>query len=142
MVVTGGGKRFQLNRIGSALLFAQSRRGMLGALPILGVAAFSTRPPKRDVPTGVAVRYAEGTVHGFLELRTADGAPLAGGDLLQVPTDRGVESRMIFRFAVSSQFEEPVSFTQHGVFAMRSYLLVQGVPALRSDLSVTLVRTG
>ena len=142
MVVTGGGKRFQLNRIGSALLFAQSRRAMLGALTILAVAAFSTRPPKRDVPTGVAVRYAEGTVHGFLELRTADGAPLAGGDLLQVPTDGGVESRMIFRFADSSQFEETVSFTQHGVFAMRSYHLVQRGPAFAADLDATLSANG
>ena len=31
----------------------------------------------------VAVRFAEGLVHGFLKLSTTDGTPLADGDLLQ-----------------------------------------------------------
>jgi hypothetical protein len=35
----------------------------------------------------VAVRHAEGLVHGFLSLRTLDGTPLADGDLIQ--TSRG-----------------------------------------------------
>ena len=39
---------------------------------------------------------------------------------------------MVFRFGDSSSMEESVSFTQHGVFAMRAYHLVQIVVALVS----------
>lgn len=119
-----------------------ARRAAVAVLMIFAAAAFANPPVKPAGPTGVTVRYAEGTVHGFLELRTVDGALLASGDLLQVPTDRAVESRMIFRFADSSRFEETVSFTQHGVFALQSYHLVQGGPAFAADLDASLTASG
>lgn len=86
----------------------------------------------------VGVRYSEGTVHGFLELRSEDDSVLAHGDLLQVPGDSGLESRMVFHFRDQSFFEETTRFTQHRVFRMQWYHLVQRGPAFEQDLDATL----
>lgn len=82
----------------------------------------------------VAVRYCEGTVHGFLELRTESDSLIAHGDLLQVPTDSGLESRMILHFRDNSYFEETTRYTQHQVFRLQSYRLVQRGPSFSQDL--------
>lgn len=93
-------------------------------------------------PAGVPVRYSEGTLHGFLELRTTADSVLAHGDLLQVPRDSDIESRLVFHFPDSSVFRETVVFTQHGVFELQSYHLVQTGPAFAQDLEVELTREG
>src|SRR5688572_308170 len=90
----------------------------------------------------VAVRYAEGTLHGFLRLRSTSGDVIADGELLQVPRRRGLDSRMVFRFRDSSFFEEKVLFTQRGTFRMESYSLVQRGPSFAEDMDVKLDRSG
>ena len=99
-------------------------------------------PQRRGESAAVPVRFVEGAVHGFLELRTATGALLAHGDLLQVARDGEINSRMVFHFADSSAFEEAVTFTQRGVFTMQDYHLVQSGAAFSDDLEVTLSRSG
>src|SRR5580765_6554943 len=93
-------------------------------------------------PSAVPVRFAEGTLHGFLELRNAADSLIAHGDLLQVPRDTAIESRLVFQFADSSRFEETVLFTQHRVFTLLSYKLVQTGHAFAQDLDVELSRDG
>lgn len=93
-------------------------------------------------PAPITVRYAEGTVHGFLDLSTATGGRLADGDLLQVTRNGTVASRMVFHFADASVFDESVTFTQDGVFMMQSYHLVQSGPAFAEDLDASLSRSG
>jgi len=93
-------------------------------------------------PNGVPVRWAEGTVHGFVELRSQAGELLAQGDLLQVPRDSDIESRLVFRFKDSSVFRETVTFTQHGVFQLETYRLQQSGKAFAADIDVTLSRSG
>ena len=95
-----------------------------------------------SAPAGVPVRYAEGTLHGFLELRSSADSLLAHGDLLQIPRDSGIESRLVFHFTDSSVFRETVVFTQHGVFRLESYHLVQSGRAFAQDLDVELSRDG
>lgn len=90
----------------------------------------------------IPVHYAEGTVHGFLELTTESGELLAHGDLLQVAKDRGISSRMVFHFGKASMFEETVTYTQHEVFTMVTYHLVQSGPAFEDDLDASLTRSG
>ena len=97
---------------------------------------------RRVAPAAVPVRFPEGTVHGFLELHAADGSLAANGDLLQLPHEGAIESRMIFRFRDSSYFEETVAFTQHGVFALQSYHLVQRGPAFAADLDASITANG
>jgi hypothetical protein len=114
-------------------------------LLIAGVLALSAQgQDKKSDPDShpVAVRYAEGMVHGFLHLSTAGRRPLADGDLLQVPRERHLESRMVFHFSDSSFFEETVSYTQHDVFRMLSYHLVQRGPASERDLDARLEANG
>jgi len=113
----------------------------------LGIFAFATGAMglKRAHPVALAavpVRYVEGTVHGFLELSTGEGALLAHGDLLQIAKNDGIASRMVFHLPNGSVFEESVSFTQQGVFAMQNYHLVQSGPAFEADLDATLSRSG
>ena len=98
--------------------------------------------PGQEREGTVAVRYVEGTLHGFLRLRNAAGEPIAEGELLQVPRRRGLDSRMVFRFRDESFFEERVVFTQRGVFRMESYSLVQRGPSFAEDLEVSLERSG
>jgi hypothetical protein len=93
-------------------------------------------------PEGVSVRWAEGTLHGFLELRTQSGALLAHGDLLQIPRDSDIESRFVFHFTDSSDFHETVTFSQHGVFRLETYHLVQRGKAFPADIDVTLAGNG
>jgi hypothetical protein len=113
-------------------------------LTLLLVAAVSGTMPvlaqEREGP--VAVRFVEGTLHGFLRLRDAAGKPIADGELMQVPLRRGLDSRMVFRFRDKSFFEERVLFTQRGTFRMERYSLVQNGPAFAEDLSVNLERSG
>jgi hypothetical protein len=115
-----------------------------------GIVAFGTgamsnvrsRTVASTTSEAVAVRFTEGTVHGFLDLTTETGAQLAHGDLLQVARNDGIASRMVFHFADGSVFEEQVSFTQQGVFTMRTYHLIQSGRAFADDLDATLSRSG
>jgi hypothetical protein len=104
--------------------------------------ALAQERPRRVEDAGVPVRYLEGAQHGFVVLRTESGAVLAHGDLLQVPRGRQMESRLVFHFTDGSVFEETVLFTQHDVFALQNYRLVQSGPAFDRDLDVTLARSG
>ncbi|HXO85076.1 MAG TPA: hypothetical protein VN803_06090 [Gemmatimonadales bacterium] len=116
-------------------------RLLLPASLALIILAGARREPS-VAPAALPVRWSEGTLHGFLELHTKDGDVLAHGDLLQVPRDSDIESRLVFEFADSSVFRETVTFTQHGVFLMESYHLEQRGKAFPQDLEVTLARSG
>jgi hypothetical protein len=88
----------------------------------------------------VAVRFTEGVTHGFLALRTPDGALIAAGDLAQIARRGAVESRTVFRFKDGSVWDEAVTFTQDRVFTLQSYRLVQKGPAFPEDSEVSLER--
>ena len=63
-------------------------------LVAFGTGAISHEHARPIVSAAVPVRYTEGTVHGFLELTTDAGEPLAHGDLLQVARDGEIASRI------------------------------------------------
>lgn len=109
-------------------------------LALLGlVMALTWACPLAAAP--VPVRFVEGVTHGFLLLRTVDGALIATGDLLQVVGRGGaVESRMVFRFNDGSLFDETVVFSQQRVFNMQSYRLTQRGPAFNEDTDMALER--
>jgi len=90
----------------------------------------------------VTVRYSEGTTHGFLEVRADNDSVIGHGDLLQIPRDNFIESRLILSFRDGSHFEETTRFTQHQVFKVLSYRLVQRGPAFATDLDATLESSG
>jgi hypothetical protein len=103
------------------------------------VVALALAPPP---PERVAVRWAEGSLHGFVDLRTQSGDLLARGDLLQAPRDSDVKTELIFHFGDSSLFHETVIFTQAKVFRLESYHLVQRGKAFEQDLDATFSSDG
>ena len=92
------------------------------------------------VAAPIPVRFAEGVTHGFLLLRSLDGALVATGDLLQIARSGEVEKRMVFRFKDGSLLEESTVFTERGVYAMQSYRLLQRGPVFTEDIEISLER--
>jgi hypothetical protein len=128
-------RRLQVSIVGS-----RRRLGLATTIGPLLLAALllSPRPLAADP---IPVRFVEGAMHGFLVLRTFDGALLASGDLLQVTrADGDVESRMVFRFGDGSLFDETVVYSQQSVLTLRSYSLVQRGPVFPVDTEVWMER--
>src|SRR5438105_6974786 len=85
----------------------------------------------------VAVRYAEGLVHGFLALRTLDGTLLANGDLIQVGRGGRVTSQLTFHFKDGSVSDETAIFTENGKFRLLSDHVTQKGPTFPRPLDMT-----
>ena len=88
----------------------------------------------------VAVRHSEGIVHGFLALRTIDGATLADGDLIQTAVGDQVTSRLVFRFKDGSIHDETAIFSQLRNFQLISNHLIQKGPSFPQPLEMTVAR--
>ena len=88
----------------------------------------------------VPVRFAEGSLHGFLVLSTTAGVPIASGDLLQSVRDGEIRSRMVFHFKDGSVHDETVVYSQRNVFTLQSYHLVQRGPVFPEDTEISLER--
>ncbi len=113
------------------------RRGRF--ILLLGLASALCVNPVASEP--VAVRHAEGIVHGFLALRTLDGATLADGDLLQTARGATVTSRLVFRFKDGSIHDETAVFSQRGHFRLLTDHLVQKGPAFPRALDMRIDAT-
>ncbi len=124
--------------------FHRKRRSICRALPI-GVcrrlfiaivlqSAFISAEP-------IAVRYPEGTVHGFLALRSLEGKLLASGDLTEVLHGNEVISRLAFRFKDGSVDDETTVFSQHGTFRLISDHHIQKGPSFPHPADVLINAT-
>ena len=74
---------------------------------------------------GATVRYAEGVTHGFLTLRTLDGATIADGDAIQYARGDQVTSRLLLHFKDGSIHDETVVFSQRRQFRVLTDHLIQ-----------------
>ena len=75
----------------------------------------------------VTVRFKEGVSHGFLDLRTPDGKPIADGESTQVTRGEEVTSHMWFKFKDGSTFDETTVFSQRGKFhLLRDHVFEDG----------------
>jgi hypothetical protein len=88
----------------------------------------------------VAVRFPEGSLHGFLAVRALDGGILGYGEQLQGFRDGTIETHLLLRFDDGSIHDETVVFTQQKVFTMRSYRLVQQGPSFPKPMDASLDR--
>jgi hypothetical protein len=96
------------------------RHGLLGLAMAIAGAQMALAEPVR-------VRYQEGLVHGFLTVRTLDGALIAHGDLVQRAVGAHVKTRLTFRFTDGSRREESTVFSQRGRFRLiRTHVVEQG----------------
>jgi hypothetical protein len=84
----------------------------------------------------VPVRRTQGTAHGFLILKTLEGATLAAGDLVQVAHGNRVTSRLTFHFRDGSLDDETTVFTQSGVFRLLSDHHIQRGPSFPKPLDI------
>jgi hypothetical protein len=91
----------------------------------------------------VAVRYPEGSVHGYLALRSLDGKLLAAGDLVQTIHGGRLTSRLTYRFKDGSIDDETSVFTQAGHFHLLTDHHVQKGPSFQKPMDVMLnTKTG
>src|SRR5262245_31105061 len=104
--------------------------------------ALLTSAPAIASADQVAVRYAEGLVHGFLSLLTPEGKRLADGELLQSARGDRVTTRLVFRFPDGSSSDETAVFTQSGRFRLVSDHLVQKGPAFEKPLDARVEASG
>jgi hypothetical protein len=86
----------------------------------------------------VVVRHAEGLVHGFLSLRSPEGAILATGDLIQNVRGDRVTNRLVFHFKDGSLSDETGVFSQRGHFKLLQYHLVHKGAAFEQPLDMTI----
>ena len=102
---------------------------------------FASLPSAHADPT--PIRHMQATIHGFLELRSAGGLVVAGGDITQVVHGDRVTSRTIFRFKDGSIDDEVTVFTQHGTLKLISDHRIQKGPSFPhpADMLVN-ARTG
>jgi hypothetical protein len=84
----------------------------------------------------VAVRYPEGTSHGFLQLHAADGTTLADGALTQHRRGSRVTSRLRFDFRDGSLYEDTTTFEEGRQLRLLSDHVVQRGPAFPTPMDV------
>ncbi len=60
----------------------------------------------------VPVRAVSGTIHGFLELRSADGHIVASGDTTRVVSGNNITSRIVFLFKDGSIDDETTIYSR------------------------------
>jgi hypothetical protein len=95
--------------------------------------------PAESIP----VRHVEGTVHGFLVLRSQEGRALAVGDLYEVVRGDKVTSRLLFRFKDGSVDDETTVFSQRGTFRLLTDRHLQKGPSFPHPMDMSIdVRSG
>jgi hypothetical protein len=109
------------------------------SLIALLLCALQPGAPAEPVP----VRHMEGTVHGFLALRTKEGRVLAVGDLFQVVRGDRVSSRLLFRFKDGSVDDETAVFSQRGNLQLITDRHIQKGPSFPHPMDLSIdVRSG
>jgi len=84
----------------------------------------------------VLVRHHQGSLRGFLTLRTPDGAMIADGEASQVVSGGRVTSKTQFHFKDGSTYEETAIFSQSKSFRLQNYHLIQRGPSFPNPVEV------
>ena len=77
----------------------------------------------------VPVRHVEGTLHGYLALRSQDGHLLAIGDSTETVRGDQVTSQVVYRFKDGSIDDETTVYSQRGTFQLISDHHIQKGPS-------------
>jgi len=86
----------------------------------------------------VAVRHPQGTLHGFLVLRSLKGEMLADGDVIQVARGNRVTTQLVFHFKDGSIHDETATFSQDRTFRLVSDHLIQKGPSFPHPMEVAI----
>ena len=90
----------------------------------------------------VAVRHTEGTLRGFVVVRSLDDKLLADGEGTQTVRGDRVTSRLTLRFKDGSTHEETTVYSQNKQLQLISYHLAQKGPSFPQPLEMSLEGTG
>lgn len=101
-------------------------------LTIVLVCAWQPNAHAEPIP----VRHVEGTVHGFLELRSDDGRVLASGDSTQVVHGDQVTTHTLFSFKDGSVDDETTVFSQRRTFHLITDRHIQKGPSFPHPMDV------
>jgi hypothetical protein len=122
------------------LVLFSNRRGACTAVAIIIAISGLVCSPADGAP--VAVRFPEGTAHGFLLLRSLAGEIIGHGEMTQVVKEGDqVESHLVFTFKDGSLHDEKVIFSQQRAFTMLRYHLVQRGPSFPDQIEVSIDRS-
>jgi hypothetical protein len=113
-----------------AHLFSISLKALLACATLFQAAAVSAQ--------AVAVRHPQGTLHGFLVLRTLKGDALADGDVIQVARGNRVTTQLVFHFKDGSVHDETAVFSQDRTFRLLSDHLIQKGPSFPHPMDISI----
>ena len=105
---------------------------MYGSLVLL----FGIPDPGVCAAEPIPARNVQGSMHGFLLLKSTDGKVIAVGDMIQVAHGRHVWSRLVFRFHDGSIDDEATTFLQGRVFHLMSDHHIQKGPSFPKPLDL------
>ncbi len=89
-----------------------------------------------SVADPIPVRHKEGTVHGYLALRTLDGKIVAAGDVVQTVHGDRVTTHLMYRFRDGSIDDDTSVFSQRGAFRLISDHHIQKGPTFPKPMDV------
>lgn len=89
-------------------------------------------------PEPIPARHKQGSMHGFLLVKSEQGEVIAVGDALQVAEGTNVRSRLVFRFRDGSIDEESTEFSQLSVLRVATDHHIQKGPSFPKPLDVTI----
>jgi len=92
--------------------------------------------PMRAQAQPMRVSHMQGTIHGFLELRSQDGRVLASGDSVQVVHGDQVTSHTLFSFKDGSIDDETTVFSQHRTLRLITDHHIQKGPSFPHPMDV------
>ena len=84
----------------------------------------------------VPVHHVQGSIHGFLELRSEDGQVVASGDLIQVAHGSEITAHTLFHFKDGSIDDETTVFSQRHDFQLISDHHIQKGPTFPHPMDV------
>ena len=113
-----------------------SQIGRFRFLSLIVVLFCACQPCAKAEP--VRVRYPEGTLHGFLELRSQEGRVLAEGDLIQTVTGDRVTARLTFHFKDGSIDDETTVFMQRRFFRLITDRHIQKGPSFPDPMDISI----
>src|SRR3982751_5705012 len=112
------------------LCFTNCHFAALFLFCVVGLRVVSAEP--------VPAIHVQGSMHGFLLLKSAEGKVIAVGDEISVAKGKEVHSRLTFRFRDGSIDDETTVFKQGSVFQLVSDHHVQKGPSFPEPLDLTM----
>jgi hypothetical protein len=113
-----------------------SRARRFGSWLLAAIVISTLQPNAATEP--IPVRHPEGTVHGFLAIRSQEGRVIASGDLIQSIRGDKVISRLIFHFKDGSIDDEMTVFSQQGNFRLFSDHHIQKGPSFPHPIDLSI----